>query len=278
MRARFVAPAAGRLDKLLAAHTKLSRKRARLLIERGGVRVDGSLQRRASADVPQGALVEIRGTGAPGKSTGATLVERFRDRWLLVVDKPSGLPSQPTRSGHAQHLYGILQATEAYVGLHHRLDTPASGLVLLTVDRSANKAIAEGFRTGQIHRHYQVVVVGDPGDAGEWTTELDGQAARTRFRRISSAGGMSVLECRLDTGRTHQIRRHAATAGTPVVGDRRHGGAAGRLWPRLALHAAALELAHPITGETLRVDSPLPPDLTGLFAPADPPETTESAT
>ena len=76
---------------------------------------------------------------------------------------------------------------------------------------------------------------------------------------------MSVVECGLETGRTHQIRRHAAGAGTPVVGDRRHGGAAGRLWPRLALHAVQLRLSHPMSDDPLVVDSPIPADLVELF-------------
>lgn len=271
MRARFVVSDPDRLDKLLAAHTRFSRKRARLLIERGGVRVDGVLRKQASFQPDAGALVEVKGAGAPPKSTGAELRECYRDPWILVVDKPSGLPCQPTRSGHQQHLYGILQAQERYVGLHHRLDTPASGLVLLSVKKEANKALSEGFRSGEIHRAYRVVVVGDPGDRGEWTTDIDGKAARTTFRTLHRSGGMAVLECTLDTGRTHQIRRHAATAGTPIVGDRRHGGAAGRIWPRLALHAVALELSHPVTDEPVRVESPVPPDLVELFTQAGAP-------
>lgn len=268
MRARFVVTESDRLDKLLAAESRLSRKRARLLIERGGVRVDGALQRRASFQPGPGALVEVRGAGAPRKSAGAELEERYRDPWVLVIDKPSGLPCQPTKSGHQQHLYGILQAQEAYVGLHHRLDTPASGLVLLAVNKQANKSLADGFRTGAIHRVYRVVVVGDPGEQGSWTGDIDEKPAHTSYRRLYAAGGMSVLECTLGTGRTHQIRRHAASAGTPVVGDRRHGGAAGRIWPRLALHACSLAFVHPITEDAMRVESPLPADLIELFVQA----------
>ena len=81
---------------------------------------------------------------------------------------------------------------------------------------------------------------------------------------------MSLLEVDLKTGRTHQIRRHAVQSGHPVVGDRRHGGAAGRLWPRLALHAARLALGHPATGEPLVIESPLPSDLTGLLPDLSP--------
>ena len=266
MRAQFIASEPERLDKLVTANSKLSRKRARVVIERGGVRVDGKVQRRASHPVPQGALVEIRGSAPPKKSASAELPERYRDRWLLVVDKPSGLPSQPTRQGHAQHLYGILQGRESYVGLHHRLDTPASGLVMVTLDRSVNKAITDGFREGRIHRRYLAVVVGDPGEAGTWDAPLDDRSATTHWRRLGSGEGLALLECTLETGRTHQIRRHAAGAGVPIVGDRRHGSAAGRLWPRLALHAAGLSLAHPRSGEDLRVDSPVPDDLQELVA------------
>lgn len=264
MRARFVANEPGRLDKLVTAHSRLSRKRARVVIERGGVRVDGKVQKRASHEVPEGALVEIRGSAPPRKSASADLPERYRDRFLLVVDKPSGLPSQPTRQGHAQHLYGILQGREHYVGLHHRLDTPASGLVLVTLDRSVNKAMTEAFRQGRIHRRYLAVVVGDPGESGTWDSQMDDKPATTHWRRLGTAEGMALLECTLETGRTHQIRRHAAGAGVPIVGDRRHGSAAGRLWPRLALHAVGLSLTHPKTGEAVSVESPVPDDLAEL--------------
>ena len=98
-----------------------------------------------------------------------------------------------------------------------------------------------------------------------WSEPIDGKPATTRFTRVASGEGMSVLRCGLESGRTHQIRRHAAGAGTPVVGDRRHGGAAGRLWPRLALHAVSLRLDHPTTGEGMVVESPIPSDLSELF-------------
>lgn len=264
MRARFVSPGSERLDKLLAAHTSLSRKRARQLIERGGVRVDGQVLSRASAMVGDGALVEVHGGAAPKKGPAVDLVERFRDRWLLVVDKPCGLPTQPTREGHALHLYGILDARERYVGLHHRLDTPASGLVLVTLDRGVNKHITDAFRGNTIHRRYLAVVLGDPGEEGSWRRPIDGSPAVTHWRRLSHADGLSVLMCSLETGRTHQIRRHAAESGFPIAGDRRYGSAAGRLWPRLALHAQELCFVHPMSGDEITVESVIPEDLADL--------------
>ena len=93
---------------------------------------------------------------------------------------------------------------------------------------------------------------------------MDDKPALTHWRRLGRGDGLALLECTLATGRTHQIRRHAAGAGVPIVGDRRHGSAAGRLWPRLALHAVGLSLSHPKSGEALEVDSPVPADLKEL--------------
>jgi 23S rRNA pseudouridine1911/1915/1917 synthase len=89
--------------------------------------------------------------------------------------------------------------------------------------------------------------------------------------REGQRGAFSFLRCTLETGRTHQIRQHALAAGTPVVGDRRYGGAAGRAWPRLALHAAVLRFPHPRTGVPVQVLSPLPADLCALFGEDPPP-------
>lgn len=264
---RFVCPEDSRLDKAIADNTRLSRKRAKTLISRGGVRVDGTVRDKPFAPVKRGAVVEVRAVVDRKEQARIELPERYRDPWLLVVDKPSGLPSQAGRQGGRTHVYGLLGARERYVGLHHRLDTPASGLLLLTLDKAANGAIAQGFREGEIKRRYLAVVLGDPGPAGAWEAELDGKAACTRFERLGSAEGTSLLSCTLETGRTHQIRRHAAQAGHPILGDRRHGGAAGRAWPRLALHAVELRLPHPVTDELLVVEAPVPDDLSGLVAP-----------
>ena len=190
--------------------------------------------------------------------------ERYRDAALLIVDKPSGLPTQAPQGG-GPNLYEALRSTEARLALHHRLDTPASGLVLFTLDPRANPAIARGFREHQIQRIYLAAVLGDPGEVGQWTTPIEGQAARTDWRRVRAWAGFSWLECQLHTGRCHQIRLHAAQAGYPLLGDRRHGGAAGRLWPRLALHARALRLNHPMTQDRLEVESPIPEDLLALW-------------
>jgi RluA family pseudouridine synthase len=201
------------------------------------------------------------------KPAPTALPVRYRDRAVLVVDKPHGLPAQGTRDG-GPDVFSLLQAAHGYVGLHHRLDTPASGLMVLTLTQAANAPLAAAFRERRVHREYLVVVVGDPGEAGAWDAVVDGKPARTRWQRAATGGGMAVLRCHLDTGRKHQIRVHAAGSGHGVVGDRRYGGAAGGLWRRLALHAWRLGFPHPVTTERIEVEAPLPADLRGLFARA----------
>lgn len=192
------------------------------------------------------------------------VVERHRDAALLVVSKPAGLPTQAPQGG-GDNLYDRLRAQEPYLGLHHRLDTPASGLVLFTLDRRVNAAIAQDFAAHRIQREYLCAVLGEPGEGGRWEEPVEGQPARTDWRRVRRVGELSWLVCALHTGRTHQIRLHAAGAGFPLVGDRRYGGATGRLWPRLALHAARLALRHPRTRRALGVEDPLPADLQALW-------------
>jgi len=193
----------------------------------------------------------------------AAIPEVFRDRWLLVVDKPCGLATQPTPE-RDDNLYDRLVAIETYVGLHHRLDRPASGLVLLTLDPDANASIAAAFRDHTARRTYRAVLWGDAADT-VWDAPIEGRKARTRVRVVGRGNGFTAAEIALETGRTHQIRRHAALAGVPIVGDRRYGAEAGRAWPRLALHAFRLALAHPSTGAPMTFEAPLPADLTELW-------------
>jgi 23S rRNA-/tRNA-specific pseudouridylate synthase len=189
--------------------------------------------------------------------------EVFRDRWILVVDKPAGLPSQAPKGG-GDNVHDLLRASEPYVALHHRLDAAASGLLLVGLDRSVNAALAEAFRAHAIARTYLAVGCGDARD-GVWDRPVEGQAASTRVEVVGRGGGRSALRLRPETGRKHQLRVHAALAGVPLLGDRAYGGDPAE---RLALHAAELALVHPATGETVTLSSPLPPELLGAWAAA----------
>jgi 23S rRNA pseudouridine1911/1915/1917 synthase len=187
----------------------------------------------------------------------------YRDSWLVVADKPSGVLTQGAASGELG-LFEALQSTERYVGLHHRLDRPASGLVLFTVDRRANRGLSEALQARRISRTYAAVLSGH-AESGSWTQEVSGKDARSDVEVLSMGAGMSRVRVSLHTGRKHQIRVQAAMNRVPVIGDRRYGGRVGHMWPRLALHACSLSLAHPITGEPLLVTSPIPEDLAELW-------------
>ena len=182
---------------------------------------------------------------------------KYEHQGILVVNKSAGLPSQPTRSNQ-DNLYERLSSCWGYVGLHHRLDKEASGLVLLTTDRRCNKAIGQAFAEHKITRKYLAVVLGEPETAGQWSTPIAGKKARTHFKCISTNGETSTLLLTLETGRTHQIRRHASQAGYPLIGDRRYGGAAAMLCSRLALHAIQLQFTHPLSNTTVQCDSTIP--------------------
>ena len=184
---------------------------------------------------------------------------------ILVVNKPVGLPSQPSQN-HSTDLYTALCQNHPYVGLHHRLDTPTSGLLLFTTDKRHNSAIAEQLRTHRLSRSYWAALLGHPPDSGSWTTPISGKKATSHYKIIHRGSAVSIAQVQLETGRTHQIRRHAAEAGHPILGDRRYGGTCGRLWPRLALHAQSLSFTHPAHGETITVTAALPEELDGLYS------------
>jgi 23S rRNA-/tRNA-specific pseudouridylate synthase len=187
----------------------------------------------------------------------------FRDAWLLVVDKPAGLPSQSTQKGE-DNAYDQVKREFPGAALLHRLDQPASGLLLFGIDPTVNGALTEMFREHRIERIYAAVLAGPARDA-TWDRPIEGKPARTHVKRIGEGGGFTAVECRLETGRTHQIRIHAASAGVPIVGDRKYGGDAGRWWPRLALHAWRMGFDHPKSGERVVLQAEVPADLHDLW-------------
>jgi 23S rRNA-/tRNA-specific pseudouridylate synthase len=194
------------------------------------------------------------------------------DDSLLVVDKPAGLSSQ-SEEDDAPDLVATLAAFDRQVRPIHRLDRPASGLVLFGRSQVAAAKLSEALQQGEIGRTYLAVASGMPATPqATWDRELDGEHAVTHVTWLSSADGLSTARLQLDTGRFHQIRRHASAAGHALLGDRRYGGDAAGWWPRLALHACTLEFIHPVTGAALRFHAPLPPDLRPLWAQAGGPD------
>jgi ribosomal protein S4 len=229
MAQRFRAAAETRLDKAIADATPLSRNRARKLVESGGVLVDGKRAKHSSVVVAAGSEIEIRNVPTKTKEE-SPLVERYRDEGILVVEKPAGLPTQATREG------GRTPSLRNAPGAAPLRRPPPSARHASVGARARHS----GSRN-QRGRAREVRAARDPahvrggrdrgsGAEGSWTASLDGESAHTRFRRVATDGRQSVLEIELETGRMHQIRRHAAMAGVPVLGDLRYGGAAKKLW------------------------------------------------
>lgn len=189
----------------------------------------------------------------------------YHQEGILVVHKPSGLASQPTADG-SPNLFSILQKKYPYVALHHRLDMPASGLLLLSTAKGLNKEIANYFQNRSIKREYWVACLGDLPQQGVWERKVDGKYAKTLFQTIHRSFGFSCLQVQLETGRKHQIRVHAQQHGFPILGDRRYGGPAARLCSRLALHAQKLTFRHPANGEKVTLEAPLPEELHSLLS------------
>jgi 23S rRNA pseudouridine1911/1915/1917 synthase len=182
---------------------------------------------------------------------------------ILVVNKSFGTPSQPNKN-YDPDVYTQLAENYQYIGQHHRLDQTASGLLLFSTRAELNHSLSQAFKKHRIHREYWIWVVGNPPADGIWKQSIDSKKALSVYQKCSQKGLIAHLNVTLETGRTHQIRRHAQINGFPIIGDHRYGGQAKTLWARLALHAHRLTFTHPITETVVTIDSPLPNDLLGV--------------
>lgn len=270
-----------RLDQVLAARVpELSRRRARVLIEIGGVFLDKARVKVAGRPVRKGQAVEIHIGGALSRASGEVGAEArardeaalppyrvaFEDSDLVVVDKPAGLLTAPTPESDRSNLASLLARREGKDGrvfVVHRLDLDTSGLLVFAKTPLANSALAERFRTHDVQREYLTVVAGAVPDAlARIDAPLRGKRAVTNVTVTQRFGDAATeLRCALETGRTHQIRMHLSGASHPVLGDTTYGRRTSIDPPRMALHAAVLGFVHPRTGEKVELSSPWPPDL-----------------
>jgi 23S rRNA pseudouridine1911/1915/1917 synthase len=268
----------------------LKRREVKNLLKFGAVVVNGSTVRQFDHPLSIGDEVLVsnaRAATAAGRLEHARIHLVYEDAALIVVEKPSGLLTVAAHTGETDTLFARLN--EYMQGIHasdphralivHRLDRETSGLVLLAKSEEVRHRLQTAWP--EVEKIYLAVVVGRPepvqGTVNSYLTETatlqvfsndhptpGGQLATTHYRLLQTRGDFSLLEVRLETGRKHQIRVHLADLGCPVVGDARYGET---LNPcrRLGLHASKLTLAHPLTGERLTFNSPLPPSLHKLF-------------
>ena len=284
-----------RLDLLLIRnYPALSRRKARDVIEKGQVSVEGELVREAGRDLPESTAVAFDPNRKALPKARLTLPVLYQDEHLIVIDKPAGLLSVPaapgageedTALGRVQDYARRLKPHGGYAERVHRLDRDTSGALAFALSREARAGLIQTFRDHRIERRYLAIVVGQPreesgtvdapvreawvsGRRGVATSGEAAQPARTHWRLRERLGGASLLELTLETGRQHQVRVHLAHLGLPILGDPVYGRPVhGRpLARRPMLHAFRLAFAHPVTGERIAAESPPPEDFQRALA------------
>jgi RluA family pseudouridine synthase len=279
----------------------ISRSKIRTLFFSGAVYVNRHRNKNGLSPVYAGAVIEVYydedklsdGTPRIDKIRFDTSRVIYEDEWLIIVDKPSGIPTQPTLDPFRANLFDIMKrfladrekVEETYVGLHHRLDKDTSGLVLFTKREEANKGISDLFLKHEIQKTYQCMAWRGPGspkyeanekfqienflrkvsEKGETSrygaVKSGGDYALTYFRVIEAFRDVYWMEAQPQTGRTHQIRVHCSENLTPILGDPFYFPedlAPFIAVPRLLLHAYKLDFKHPITGRQISVTANIP--------------------
>jgi 23S rRNA pseudouridine1911/1915/1917 synthase len=286
-----------RLDAALARlFPEHSRSRLQAWLKEGRVTVDGAAAD-ARRKVLGGEQVRVEAAAIPaemiGQAEAIALDVVFEDEHLLVIDKPAGLvvhPGSGNWSGtmmnallhHAPHLAEVPRA-----GIVHRLDKDTSGLLVVAKTLAAQTDLVRQLQARTVKRHYLALVHGDVVGSGSVDAPIGrhpvqrtrmavvkragaGRDARTHYAPRERFRSATLVECRLETGRTHQIRVHMASIGHPLVGDQVYGrrkSADARLdaFPRQALHALRLALVHPASNVEMSWESPLPQDFAALL-------------
>ena len=278
----------GRLDAVLASLSGVPRADVQRAIERGAVLVDG-ISRPKSFRLAGGERIEADlATGEPPQPEPGDVAVRYQDEHLAVISKPAGLVTHPTSSRRGGTLVNRLLGMNMPLstvggadrpGIVHRLDAGTSGLMIVAKDDQAHHRLVRMLAARAVARTYLALVRGSPPHdmfaveaplarhrARVTVRAGSGVEAATDFEVEERLPATTLLVARPRTGRTHQIRVHLSSVGHPVVGDRAYGGA-GDLARSLGLsrpflHAWRLAFDHPMTGERVELEEPLPEELT----------------
>lgn len=276
---------AERLDVFVCAAADITRSRAGALIKDGCVLVDGEVQTKAGCKLRPGASVRIAIPEAAPSRVEAEDIDLeilYQDADVAVVFKPSGMvvhPAAGNESGtlvnallrHLDNLSGI--GGEIRPGIVHRIDKDTSGLLLVAKNDRAHVCLSEQIKAHRVHRAYKAILIGGmkqdegfvdapigrhPTDRKKMAIVPGGRPARTNWRVLERLRGATLIEAKLTTGRTHQIRVHMASTGHPVLGDPVYGPkkspypvTGGQL-----LHAYRIGFDHPVTGEEMIFEAP----------------------
>jgi 23S rRNA pseudouridine1911/1915/1917 synthase len=295
-----------RVDRVLLRHVRdakgISRNRIQKLIESGDVLINGERPPRAAWRVQAGDQLRVRVADLPKRqvpqAVAIALDVLYEDDDLIAINKPAGLVVHPSfKHAGGTLMNGVLARARAWPAgsapaLVGRLDKMTSGVVLVTKRAKLHAVLQRAMAARRIDKDYLAIVRGKPTpirgtinlalDRDPWdrrritVTDRGGQPSATKYERVSTAGGFSIVRCRLITGRTHQIRVHLAAKGWPIVGDAVYGTLrlgnvhdttsprSGPAFGRQALHSWRIAFRHPGTGRDVSIEAPLPDDMREL--------------
>jgi 23S rRNA pseudouridine1911/1915/1917 synthase len=294
-------PQGERLDRALAAALpQYSRSRLSSWLKQGAITVNGAAARPRDA-VYGGEAVLVKAELAGDDAVQPERIPLrvvYKDAHLFVIDKPAGLVVHPGAGNRSHTMQNALLALDPKLasvpraGIVHRIDKDTTGLLVVARTIEAHAALVGALQEHDVQREYQALCVGALTGGGSvdgpigrhrsdrlrMSVRADGREAVSHYRLLERFTGHSLLQVNLETGRTHQIRVHLAHIGHPLVGDPLYGGrrqlTAGASpalrealanFHRQALHAARLSFAHPITGNPVDIEAPLPADFTALL-------------
>lgn len=288
-----------RLDRIVALIADISRSEARMLIEAGGASVDGVPAPSGKVRLAEGQTVGVDLSRIPEEQfpqadPSIVVPVVHEDGDVIVINKPVGLVVHPAAGHGTGTLVNGLLARYPDIatvgqplrpGIVHRLDAGTSGLMVVARTQVAYDALVAAMSDHSVRREYLALAWGhfdsvsgvidadigrDPRDPMKMAVVRSGKWARTHFEVIEFFTGpvdLSFVRCRLETGRTHQIRVHLAAVGHAVVGDAAYGGARSSLRaPRPLLHAARLGFVHPVSGEVMEFEAPVPADMATIVS------------
>jgi len=283
-----------RLDQYLASVTDLSRTKIRKIIDLGGVHSGGRRVRSCSFPVRTEEPIEVYVDNLPLDIFSIQDSHiLFRDPYLLALNKPSGIETQPTPARFKGTLYEALQRSlrnpfrpldAPSIGMVQRLDRETSGVIVFSTHPRAHRSLTEIFTQRKVEKTYLALVEGrveqkegiirstlakNRASNLIRSVEKGGKEAVTLYTVLEEFPTVSLVEVRILTGRSHQIRVHFSESGHPLLGDLKYGGVEfleGWRLPRLMLHSASLRFPHPVTGSQLLIEAPLPDDISSLLS------------
>jgi 23S rRNA pseudouridine1911/1915/1917 synthase len=273
-----------------------SRSRLQNWIREGRVRIDGEVVRESKHKLWGGESVELDEDETPDECAAFSRPEAIalnvvhQDEAIIVIDKPAGLVVHPGSGNWSGTLLNALLHHDPALervpraGIVHRLDKDTSGLMVVARTLEAQTDLVRQLQARTVKRHYYALARGDitrgdmvdapigrhPTQRTKMAVISNGKPARTHYRIIERFIDCTLIECALETGRTHQIRVHMTSIGHPLVGDPVYGGGASRVpagpaFSRQALHARRLELVHPLSGKSVQWKSNVPEDMAELI-------------